>query len=458
MSGSLLLIAAVWLVLLAPLLLRNQRPVRRTAQALGETRVLHRGGSALKAKRKLKPAEGLYMASDDDELELVEAEPEYVLLEDEDSAAKAGKSRGLRAFMANKGSSSVDDAADVADSDDAADAAEVVDGEVVDAADTADTADDVDRGAEETSEGEDKVVAAEANATKSKAVRYTTQDEMDTGEFEPIRDVAEVAEVAEAAESADTAEAADAADSEYAAADSDTDSDTDKDARQRAYASVPAEYVRGGDVKASPDLVDDVDEAPRDKSIDILMDSDELSEDDLKYLAARRGRGVYDPVASAALARQRQNRRKKVLFVLLALSALTFGMSMYLGGTVWLSFVAMIAFTAFYLVMLRRQAIEERELRHRRLVRMRRARLGVRNTEDNELGVPDRLVRPGAVILETDEVDPAFSNLEYADGSDFFDLHEGTHGTGAAPAAGTRPAVVDGDEEFIDPRSGIRAV
>lgn len=456
MSGSLLLIAAVWLVLLAPLLLRNQRPVRRTAQALGETRVLHRGGSALKAKRKLKPAEGLYMASDDDELELVEAEPEYVLLEDEDSAAKAGKSRGLRAFMANKGSSTADDAADVADADDVADAAEVVDGEVVDAADTADSAEDVDGDAEENSEGEGKVVAAEANATKSKAVRYTTQDEMDTGEFEPIRDVADTAEVAEAAESADTAEAADAADSEYAAAD--TDSDTDKDARQRAYASVPAEYVRGGDVKASPDLVDDVDEAPRDKSIDILMDSDELSEDDLKYLAARRGRGVYDPVASAALARQRQNRRKKVLFVLLALSALTFGMSMYLGGTVWLSFVAMIAFTAFYLVMLRRQAIEERELRHRRLVRMRRARLGVRNTEDNELGVPDRLVRPGAVILETDEVDPAFSNLEYADGSDFFDLHEGTHGTGAAPAAGTRSTVVDGDEEFIDSRSGIRAV
>ena len=466
MFGSLLLIAAVWLVLLAPLLLRNQKPVRRTAQALGETRVLHRGGSALKAKRKLKPAEGLYMASDDDELELVEAEPEYVLLEDEDSAAKAGKSRGLRAFMANKGSSSADDAAEVADADDAADTAEVVDGEVVDAADCADTADsvdsadDVDGDAEEASEGEDKVVAAEANATKSKAVRYTTQDEMDTGEFEPIRDVADTAEVAGAAESADTAEAADAADGEYAAAaaDSDTDSDTDKDARQRAYASVPAEYVRGGDVKASPDLVDDVDEAPRDKSIDILMDSDELSEDDLKYLAAVGGRGVSAPVASAALARQRQNRRKKVLFVLLALSALTFGMSMYLGGTVWLSFVAMIAFTAFYLVMLRRQAIEERELRHRRLVRMRRARLGVRNTEDNELGVPDRLVRPGAVILEADEVDPAFSNLEYADGSDFFDLHEGPHGTGAAPAAGTRPAVVDGDEEFIDPRSGIRAV
>ena len=106
MSGSLLLIAAVWLVLLAPLLLRNQKPVRRTAQALSETRVLHRGGSKLNAKRKLKPAEGLYMASDDEELELVDAEPEYVLLEDEDSTAGAtsGKARGLRAFMASRGS------------------------------------------------------------------------------------------------------------------------------------------------------------------------------------------------------------------------------------------------------------------------------------------------------------------------------------------------------------------
>ena len=110
-SGSLLLIAAVWLVLLAPLLLRNQKPVRRTAQALSETRVLHRGGSTLKAKRKLKPAEGLYMSSDDEDLELVDAEPEYVLLEDEDSPAseKSGKPRGLRALMTTKDSKDSED-------------------------------------------------------------------------------------------------------------------------------------------------------------------------------------------------------------------------------------------------------------------------------------------------------------------------------------------------------------
>lgn len=464
MSGSLLLIAAVWLVLLAPLLLRNQKPVRRTAQALSETRVLHRGGSTLKAKRKLKPAEGLYMSSDDDELELVDAEPEYVLLEDEDSAAgaKSGKPRGLRALMNTKGSERSEDSVDAEVVDGEVVDAEMVDAEVVDAeaadaeavdakAKTAEATEQTDangdgsdaadkgsgRGAEKASE---KVVAA---ASAGSAVRYTAQDEMDTGEFSPVKK-AEMS--AESAESSGSSESSDSSDSTEHAEQSEEQS-----ARQAAYAAVPTEYVRGGDVKASPDLVDHVDEAPTGKNLDILEDSDELSEADLQYLASRRGRGVYDPVASARLARERQNRRKKVLLVLLALCALTFGASLALGSGVWLTFVAMVAFTAFYLVMLRRQAIEERELRHRRLVRMRRARLGVRNTEDDELGVPDRLIRPGAVILETDEDDPAFSNLEYADGSDFFDVPGGGSDAGA-------PSASAADEEYLDPRSGIRAV
>lgn len=456
MSGSLLLIAAVWLVLLAPLLLRNQKPVRRTAQALSETRVLHRGGSTLRAKRKLKPAEGLYMSSDDEELELVDAEPEYVLLEDEDSAvgATSDKPRGLRALMTTKGSERSEDSKRSEDREDSVDA-EVVDGEVVDA--EVEEADPVDAeaktteateqaaatadNAEATDEGSEKVVAA---ASTGSAVRYTAQDEMDTGEFSPVKKAELSADAVEAG--AESAESADSSDSTESA-----EPTEEQSARQAAYAAVPTEYVRGGDVKASPDLVDHVDAAPEGKNLDILEESDELSEADLKYLAARRGRGVYDPVASARLARERQNRRKKVLLVLLALCVLTFGASLALGSGVWLTFVAMVAFTAFYLVMLRRQAIEERELRHRRLVRMRRARLGVRNTEDDELGVPDRLIRPGAVILETDEDDPAFSNLEYADGSDFFDLPGGGPDTNGPSASGS-------DEEYIDPRSGIRAV
>lgn len=455
MSGSLLLIAAVWLVLLAPLLLRNQKPVRRTAQALSETRVLHRGGSELNAKRKLKPAKGLYMISDDEELELVDAEPEYVLLEDEDSNAnkKKGASRGLRDLMTSK--SSADEEAERA--------AEVIDGEVVETID-----DDV----EDTGDVAEKVVSSDVKAPSATAnvsgaaVRYTAQDEMDTGEFSPVKKAemngeadAEGADSAAFAASSDSTGGAEVAEEN---AEEDTQENTEENtARQAAYATVPTQYVRGGDVKASPGLVDEVDAAPAGKAVDILEDSDELSEADLKYLAARRGRGVYDPVASAELARQRQNRRKRVLLVLLALCALTFGTSLALGGAVWLTFIAMVAFTAFYLVMLRRQAVEERELRHRRLARMRRARLGVRNTEDDELGVPDRLMRPGAVILETDDNDPALSNLEYADGADFFDM-PGTE-THVGPGANsntnfTNPRIADRDEEYLDPRSGIRAV
>lgn len=453
MSGSLLLIAAVWLVLLAPLLLRNQKPVRRTAQALSETRVLHRGGSTLKAKRKLKPAEGLYMSSDDEELELVDAEPEYVLLEDEDSVsdAKSGNARGLRALMTTKDSDEQNKGSRGAEATEIVDG-EVVDGEVVDAEVADAQAEDAAEGESNETSGEssEKVVAA---AAAGSAVRYTAQDEMDTGEFSPVKKAqmsAETADVAdERTEEAGSTEQAQQ--SEDQAEEQVEEQAEEQSARQAAYAAVPTEYLRGGDVKASPELVDPVDAAPAGKSLDILEDSDELSEADLKYLASRRGRGVYDPVASARLARERQNRRKKVLLVLLALCALSFGASLALGGGVWLTFVAMVAFTAFYLVMLRRQAIEERELRHRRLVRMRRARLGVRNTEDDELGVPDRLIRPGAVILETDENDPAFSNLEYADGSNFFDLPSQDTDANA-------PSATDADDEYIDPRSGIRAV
>lgn len=455
MSGSLLLIAAVWLVLLAPLLLRNQKPVRRTAQALSETRVLHRGGSELNAKRKLKPAKGLYMSSDDEELELVDAEPEYVLLEDEDSNAnkKKGASRGLRDLMTSK--SSADEEAEKA--------AEVIDGEVVETID--DDVEDSGDVAEKVVSSDVKAPSATANVSGA-AVRYTAQDEMDTGEFSPVKKAemngeadAEGADSAAFAANSDSTGGAEVAEEN---AEEGTQENTEENtARQAAYAAVPTQYVRGGDVKASPGLVDEVDAAPASKAVDILEDSDELSEADLKYLAARRGRGVYDPVASAELARQRQNRRKRVLLVLLALCALTFGTSLALGGAVWLTFIAMVAFTAFYLVMLRRQAVEERELRHRRLARMRRARLGVRNTEDDELGVPDRLMRPGAVILETDDNDPALSNLEYADGADFFDM-PGTE-THVGPGANsntnfTNPRIADRDEEYLDPRSGIRAV
>ena len=48
----------------------------------------------------------------------------------------------------------------------------------------------------------------------------------------------------------------------------------------------------------------------------------ELSEEDMEFIASRRGRGVYDPVASQQLYNRRLQRRKQVLGVLAGLTAI----------------------------------------------------------------------------------------------------------------------------------------
>ena len=146
----------------------------------------------------------------------------------------------------------------------------------------------------------------------------------------------------------------------------------------------------------------------------------ELDEEDMRYLASRKGRGVYDPVASQQAAMRRLRRRKQVLLALLVLCVLTGIAGVIWGGLSWIATVAAVGFTVFYLYSLRRSAIEEAKTRRRRIARMRRARLGVRNTEDGELGVPDRLRRPGAVIVEADDSDPDFEHLDYLDAADYF--------------------------------------
>ncbi|UBI07599.1 hypothetical protein LA329_04665 [Corynebacterium falsenii] len=560
MSGSLLLIAAVWLVLLAPLLLRNQRPVRRTAPALNNTRVLHEGGAPLRGKRKLRPTDTLYHPDVDDDLELLDAEPEYVLIEDDgsgstssrdekrgaqgagdaraardarsgrawgrlgaagrkadkaDKAAKAGAGKSAQdtdiietvdaveimepesavrrratgasadsvamsaAYSSNETSENIeaveyietveavevevvpeadggdartDSDADVAgtaakhegrgegadidgaNSADAADAAAIVDGEVVDDA------------AEDDAEGNAEAENAEADSTEGKStastadsqptVAYKGHDDTDTGEFAPVNILGKLTHrlrprteqgAGEAVDVNDRPEDADSSASRNAA-------DELHERRQRRYDSVPAAYLRGGDVHAHPDVVDSVDE-PQTTAVDFALaeESDEPSADDLAYVNSRRGRGVYDPVASWEREQQRLRRRKQVLMVLGLTTVISFVLAFILGGAVWWAPVISLAFSVFYLVVLRKQAIEEQKLRHRRMARMRRARLGVRNTEDDELGVPDRLQRPGAIIMETDDADPEFQHLDYIDGAEFF-------GDPAGPADSADPA------------------
>lgn len=412
MSGSLLLIAVVWIVLLAPLLLRNQSPVRRTAKALTETRVLHQGGEAMSRKKRLAPAAESFRVSDaDEELELVDAEPEFFLLDDEDESRplslkdRAGLSgRGRKFSRAAKNQDSAE-AAEPETVD-----AEPVEAEPVDAEIVTETADeDSAVAAAETIDGE--VVEAEATEAAESST-FRSHSEADTGSFAPIRLVAE-------AEEDDQAHDAE---------------DDQAETSRRQVRSISDAYFRGSDLDPEASVEEaerGVENGEKEAAAHAtamarkLREEEEstraeLDDEDMQYLAARKGRGVYDPVASQAAAQRRLKRRKQMLLALLVLCIVSVGAGVIFGSAAWIAPVIALGVTAMYLYFLRRSAIEEAKMRQRRIARMRRARLGVRNTEDEELGVPDRLRRPGAVIVEADDADPEFDHLSYIDSTDYF--------------------------------------
>ncbi|WP_420099618.1 gephyrin-like molybdotransferase receptor GlpR [Corynebacterium sp.] len=381
MSGSLsslILIAVVWLLLLAPLFLRNQSPVRRTSSALSETRVLHEGGAQIDRPRKRPlPAESLYHADVDEDIELVEAEPEQVIIDD------TGR-----------------------------DVPGIIEGEVV---------------------------------------GYRPLDDEDTGEFAPVDPDAELidgldddagdsageaaevpetvdAEPGDAGESVEQVEPPSQVESAVAATD-----DGQWDGRAARFSEIPSAYLRGGDIDVSvgtgeetdgESLVPGAEVAPPADFLDDGYGDGELTAEELDYAAARRGRGFYDPEASQRMVERRQTRRKRVLSVLAALCVVSVVVAALLGGAAWSAVVVTVALAGVYLYYLRRQVVEEARLRRRRIARMRRARLGVRNTDDRELGVPDRLLRPGAVVLESDDVDPEFADLDYGEYSEYSDYEE----------------------------------
>lgn len=415
MSGSLLLILAVWLLLMAPLLLRKQSPVRRTSRGMSETRILHEGGAKRSRRpRRLLPAEGHYMSSDEDvdaDIDFVEAEPEYVLF-DEDVDARDEERASEHADIAD-GVETVDaevdeDHADVVEhTADETTNLETLEGELVDA-----DAEELD-GEEHVADAQRRTVPAEAPTMSVESVTVDAEladDAADTMAHED--DKHEDA-------GADTPTTLRVAEAEADTADADTENEPEE---QPALRTIPTAYFRGGDLHVDAGVREEGEAAEAESPLtEAEEESFELSEEDMEFIASRRGRGVYDPVASQQLYNRRLQRRKQVLGVLAGLTAIVLIVSLLVGGGLWIAFLVTAALTGVYLFNLRRQAIEEAKLRRRRLARMRRARLGVRNLEDAELGVPDRLLRPGAIVVETDEADPELENLAYANGGDFFD-------------------------------------
>ena len=148
---------------------------------------------------------------------------------------------------------------------------------------------------------------------------------------------------------------------------------------------------------------------------DAVAVDDTLTEDDYAFAEKRRGRGGFDPISDAQYAETRFARRRRSVAGLAAFIAVTVIIAAFAGGWTWWIPLVGVGLMTLYLVNLRRTVRAEQELRARRIRRMKMARLGVRNREDDELGIPQRLRRPGAVVVELDDEDPDFADLAYAD-------------------------------------------
>ena len=514
MSSSLLivLIVVLWLAVLAPLLLRNQGPVRRTSKALKETRVLYRGGSGSVASsgRLTKHVRRRSVSPD---VETEPAEDEYRLLDEDDVHFRAYDDRGAvySGDAVHPGESDADDASarevhseahagEHVEGDNTRDDEDVVVGELEPEdsdqsfAASSVVADDIDDAVTEpVDDAEFEEFVDDVEDEPDRAPGEAKDDQTAPGEKssvpvgvvdgDVIMDSSGAVQGVPELESAEAASSQDrdsrrgsrpvsvdeeSADEVLSAGEDRTSvvygrDFVSDDAVAKDREKFPDAYDRPEDVvdyrdgdpafEHAYDFADESDdereerrEAQKrsrtmlfDDGLDALSDEEleelarseyddiAVTDEDRAYVDRRRGRGVYDPELAQRNARRRFTQRKRVLFGLAAVTVVLLVLGFVVGGAMWAGAVVGAVATGVYLAFLRKQAIEEQRLAARRLRRMRRARMGVRNAEDDHddrRAVSSRLRRPAGTVIETNDTDPELAELEYVDAADYFGVEE----------------------------------
>lgn len=376
MSSSLLIIllVVVWLFVLAPMLIRSRNPIRRTGDALAETRTLYSGGSGrLVPSRGRAAADPVQVEAEESlfglpsgvgatDAELLDTETWEHMLEQTLRSEAAGR-RGEAVRRAMEERRVAASSGDVS--------SEEITAEIPAVVASGDESDSVTA----PSRGERTAPAAAAAAS---AAASTVRTAVPADTVEASRPEVVDGELLERPVPSPAAAHA----------------DHDEDA-----ASIDAEAVhlhRGRRRHTEPEV--------------------ELTDADLSFAERRRGRGAYDPMADREAAQQRAHARQRTALILVALSVVTVIVALLTVPAVWWFAGGAVLLLTAYLTYLRRQVRLEESLRRRRVERMRRARLGVESREDDELSiVPPRLRRPGAVVLEIDDEDPAFDVLDTFD-------------------------------------------
>ena len=367
-SLMIILILVVWIIVLAPLMIGNNKPIRRSGEGYEETRVLHEGGTAPMAERrrpKLTAAD-IHRHSEEDDYEVVEATDaeEDVLIDD---------APALRSIFRRP-------AGDVA-----AQPAHV-EGEVVEH----DADDEREAEAEHdpaTAGGSTKVAASETGGSTSVKVL--------AAEGAPDH-AAEDGGADEQAESAET--------------------DADRYELDESF-TAPEDYGYADAQTAEPEQeeanADDNAPVEQEAAADAAeqVDSGDVSEEDIAFAASRRGRGGYDPERERNTAATRFQRRQRTLLGLTIACVITFVIAFVAGGWTWVLPAVAVGLTAWFMIALRKVVLKERALKERRLRQLRRARMGVATAEAHPR---DRHQRAGSVVLDLDDESPDFDTLPSA--------------------------------------------
>lgn len=140
-----------------------------------------------------------------------------------------------------------------------------------------------------------------------------------------------------------------------------------------------------------------------------------LDPEDLEFAARRRGRGGFDPERDAQIRQSHYQRRQRTVMGLVAFIAVATIAAVVAGGWMWVAPAVGVVVLFSYMSGLRRQVKVEDQLRARRIAHMKRARLGVRTVSDEQYGVPAHLRRRGGVVLQIDDDSPDFVDLEVVD-------------------------------------------
>ncbi len=261
---------------------------------------------------------------------------------------------------------------------------------------------------------------AERSVVRAAAVETEIDAESDYLDVDVVDEDSGALPVGASASEAVEEEADEVADPEPVESEDQTD-ELPLDFDEAADADEPdAEY------QPEPDGIDGIDD-----EYEYVADSSGLeapSDTDLQLVeslsAARRRRN--ESKTAAAVSARKYNFRKRMLtllaMVLVASAAAAFTVAPA-ALVAWWVCGSVGAVTVLYLVYLRRQTRIEERLRRRRAQRIARSRLGVENTDDREFDlVPSRLRRPGSVVLEIDDEDPIFEQLDYAAFARDYDL------------------------------------